>query len=189
MTKLLFEWKIIRPFSISNFDNHPSFDRLHLSTSQPRHSKIVSISSVVNCIFEQIADQMCVNETRHFVFNLSCAYFSSSWFGTERQKSDSASLLEMLTIKIAHIIATYQRISLSSQKQSPVSRLIIFLPVASLEIEKTEVHLHKNQCFKLLQSSVAHFLTFWIKSCRTYNILPLPKLTKIAHSVVVVYVI
>ena len=66
----------------------------------------------------------------------------------------------MLTIKIAHIIATYQRISLSSQKQSPVSRLIIFLPVASLEIEKTEVHLHKNQCFKLLQSSVAHFLTF-----------------------------
>ena len=46
----------VQPFSISNFDNHPSLDSENYSNSQSKHSPIVSISSVLNCVFEQIAN-------------------------------------------------------------------------------------------------------------------------------------
>ena len=47
---------VVQPFSISNFDNHPSLDSENYSNSQSKHSTIVSISSVLNCVFEQIAN-------------------------------------------------------------------------------------------------------------------------------------
>lgn len=45
---------VVQPFSISNFNNHPSLDKANLSKSQPKHSTIASIPipSVLNCVFE-----------------------------------------------------------------------------------------------------------------------------------------
>ena len=83
---------VVQPFSISNFDNHPSLDSENYSNSQSKHSTIVSISSVLNCVFEQIANWMCVNEAKNFVSNLYHAYFSISGFDTEKQSPYSASL-------------------------------------------------------------------------------------------------
>ena len=88
---------VVRPFSSSTFDNHPSLDRANLPNSQLKHSTIVSIFSVLNCVFERIANRICVNEAKSFVSNLHCAHFSSSQFNTEKQRSDSASLDMLIT--------------------------------------------------------------------------------------------
>ena len=89
---------VLRPFSISNFDNYHSLDRANFSNSLAKHSTIVSISSVLNCVFERMANQICKNKAKNFVSNCPLLYFSSSKFETEKQKSDSASLHNFISM-------------------------------------------------------------------------------------------